>query len=110
METSYATIPILHAFETALRDAFSESAETDVQNWCHNKTLDELVGQPLADEFYERWETETLPSDWRQDIQFYLGDQLNKSSEDPTILVRKKGAQFLLEKAATKGAGTWIDK
>ena len=109
MQSTYAEIPILHAFEAVLRDAFNESDKTDVQDWCDGLFLEELIGESLATEFYTRWPTETVTW-WREDVDDSLGNQLNRDRRRPTVHVRKVGSQFLLYRDPEKGAGTWIDK
>jgi len=50
----YSAIPILHAFEEMLRDAFIESKATDVFDWLDGKTFSELVGDDVAQQFHDR--------------------------------------------------------
>jgi hypothetical protein len=50
----YNEIPILHAFEEMLRDAFVASGETDVFDWLDGKTFSELVGNEVAQQFHDR--------------------------------------------------------
>jgi hypothetical protein len=50
----YTEVPILHAFEAMLRDAFVASGEADVFEWLNSKTFSELVGNEVAQQFHDR--------------------------------------------------------
>lgn len=111
MVTPYTDIPILHAFEAILKDAFHASDETDLQKWCDEKKLHDLVDPSVAEEFYVRWSDPDIPSDWKRDVQFSLGDQLNRNPANRTVLVvQVNPKEIVLRRASTAGEGTWIDK
>ena len=50
----YTEIPILHAFEAMLRDAFVESGSDDVFEWLDGRVFSELVGKEVAQQFHDR--------------------------------------------------------
>jgi len=110
----YTEIPILHAFEAMLRDAFIASGESDVFEWLDGKTFTELVGNEVAQQFHDRDP---------EDFNFVRGIgndfwelQLNHTGSDDSPAVRVEWesmrpiphGEFRFH-AGNRSAKTWID-
>lgn len=87
---NYNDIPILHVLEAMLTDAFRKSGADDVVEWLDGKTLHELVGEEIAEQFYDRdptdfeWVNDTMGID-------VLESRLNKKPKPNLVLIEVSG-------------------
>ena len=111
MTTPNEDTAVLSFFEEILRNAFEESGETSVQEWCDGKSLQDLVHLPIAQKFYKQWAKPEVPDSWRDgNIQSSLGDWINKNPARPSVLVTQEGPwEIRLHRTSSRGDGTRID-